>query len=105
MRVKLTFTFTGEVQVFNTYITVSGLTDRGLPSNECPYGILVVPIPDISVERNRYPTCQNNGYVVFIINTVSGESVHLKNHEHYNKEVYTPCMYYICKVIHIFDND
>ena len=33
MRVKLTFTFTftGEGKVFNTYVTVSGLTEKELP--------------------------------------------------------------------------
>ena len=36
MRVKLTFTFTGAGQVFNPYATVSGLTERDLPSNEFP---------------------------------------------------------------------
>ena len=40
-----------------------------------------------------------------MINTVSEESVHLKNHEHYHKELYKPCMDYICKVIQWFDND
>ena len=38
-------------------------------------------------------------------NTVSEESVHLKNHENYHKEVYKPCMDYIRKVMHGFDND
>ena len=85
MRVKITFTFTGEGQVFNTYVTVSGLTERELPSNECPSGIIVVPVPVISMERNRDPTFYNNGYVVFLINTVSEESIHLNNHENYHK--------------------
>ena len=40
-----------------------------------------------------------------MINTVSEESGHLKNHEHYHKEVYNPYMYYICKVMYGFDND
>ena len=31
MRVKLTFTFTGEVQGFNPYVTVSGFTEREIP--------------------------------------------------------------------------
>ena len=88
--VKLTFTFTGAGQVFNLYVKVSGFTERELPSNECPSGILVVPIQGISLERKRYPTCQKNGYVVFLRNTVSEESVHLKNHENYHKEVYKP---------------
>ena len=57
------------------------------------------------MERNIDPTCQKNGYVVFLRNTVSEESVHLKNHEHYHKEVYKPCMDYIHKVINGFDND
>ena len=56
------------------------------------------------MERNRDPTCQKNGYVVFLRNTVSEESVNLKNHEHNYKEVYKPCMDYICKVMHGFDN-
>ena len=56
MRDKITFIFTGEVQLFNTYVTISGFTERELPSNECPSGILVVPIPGISMERNRDPT-------------------------------------------------
>ena len=38
-------------------------------------------------------------------NTVSEESVNLKNHEHYQKEVYKPCVDYIGKVMHGFDND
>ena len=105
MRVKLTFTFTDAVQVFNPYVTVSGLTERGLPSNECPSGILVVSVPGLSMEWKRGKTCQNNGYVVFMRNTVSGESFHLKNHEHYHKEIYKPCMDYIHKVIHGFDKD
>ena len=71
MCVKLTFTFTGEGQVFNPYVTVSGLTERKLPSNECPSGILVLTIPGLSMERNSYPTCHNHGYVVFLRNTVS----------------------------------
>ena len=103
MRVNITFTFTGEGQVFNPYVTVSGLTERELPSNECPYGILFVPIPGISMESNRGPTCQKNEYVVFLIDTVSEEYVCLKNHDHYHKEVYNPCMDYIRKVMHVFD--
>ena len=38
-------------------------------------------------------------------NTVPEESVNLNNHEHYHKEVYNPCMDYICKVINGFYND
>ena len=57
------------------------------------------------MDSNRYPTCQKHGYVVFLRNTVSDESVHLKNHDHYHKELYRPCMYYIRKVMHGFDND
>ena len=78
MRVKITFTFTGEGQVFNPYVTMSGLEKKELPSNECPSGILVVSISGISMERNRDPTCQKNGYVVFMKKDVSEESVHLK---------------------------
>ena len=55
--------------------------------------------------RNRNPTCQKNGYVVFIRNIVPEESVHLNSHGHYNKEVYNPFIYYIRKVMHVFDND
>ena len=56
------------------------------------------------MERIRDPTCQKNGYVEFLKNTISEESVHLKNHEYYHKEVYNSCMNYICKVMHGFDN-
>ena len=91
--------------MFNPYVTVSGLIEKELPSNECPYEVIFVPIPGLSMERNRYPTFQKNGYVVFMRNTVSEESVHLKNHEHYHKEVYKPCMGYIYKVMHRFDTD
>ena len=31
MRVKIIFTFTGEGEVFNVYVTVSGSTQRELP--------------------------------------------------------------------------
>ena len=85
MRVKLTFTFTGEELVFNPYITVSGLIEIELPSNECPYGIIVVPIPGLSMENHRDPTCQKYGCVVFMRNNVSEESINLKNHENYQK--------------------
>ena len=57
------------------------------------------------MERNRDPTCQNNRYVVFLRNTISAESVHLKNHENYHKELYKPFIYYILKVMHGFDHD
>ena len=87
MRVKLTFTFTGSGQVFNPYVTVSIFTERELPSNDCPYGIRVVPIPGLSVERNRDPTYYNNGYIIFLENNVSEDSVRLKNHENYHKEI------------------
>ena len=65
MRVKLTFTFNAEVKVFNQYVTASGLTERELPSNEYPSGIIGVPIPGLSIEKYRDPTFQNNGYVIF----------------------------------------
>ena len=104
VKLTFTFTFTGEGQVFNLYVTVSGQTEIELPSNECPYEVIFVPIPGLSMERNRYPTFQKHGCVVFLINTVSEESIHLKNREHYHKEVYNPCMEYIHKVMHIFDN-
>ena len=90
--------------MFNPYVTVSGLTEIDLHSNECLYGIIVVPIPGISMERNRDPNFQKNGYVAFLINTVSEEYIHLKNHDHYHKELYKPCVDYICKVMHVFDN-
>ena len=105
MCVNITFTFTGDVKVFNPCVTVSGVIERELPSNECPSGIIFVPVPGIFMEINRDPTCQNNGYVLFMKNTVSEDYVHLNNHEHYYKEVYKPCMGYICKVMHEFDND
>ena len=75
MRVELTFAFTAEGQVFNPYVTVSGLTKIELPSNKRPSGIVVVTIPGLSMEGNRYPTFQKNGYIVFMRNTVSEESV------------------------------
>ena len=56
MHFKRTFTFTGKGKVFNPYVTVSGLTERELPSNERLYRILVFPIPGISMERNRGQT-------------------------------------------------
>ena len=40
MCVKINFTFNGEGKVFNLYVTVSGLAERELPSNECPSGII-----------------------------------------------------------------
>ena len=36
-RVEITFIFNGEVQGFNKYVTVSGFTERELPSNEFPF--------------------------------------------------------------------
>ena len=57
------------------------------------------------MERNRDPNFQKNGYVVFMRNIVPEESVHLNYHDRYHKEVYKPCMDYICKVMHGFDND
>ena len=57
------------------------------------------------MERNRDPTCQKNGYVVFLRNTVPEESVHLNNCENYQKEVYNSCMDYISKVMHGSDPD
>ena len=57
MCVKIIFTFTGEVQVFNPCVKLSGLTEREIPSNELPSRIIVVPIPFISMERSRGPTC------------------------------------------------
>ena len=91
--------------MFNHYVTVSGFIEIELPSNECPSVIIVVSIPGISMERSRDTTCQKNGYVVFLRNTVSEESFHLKNHYHYHKEVYKPCMDYIRKVMHGSYND
>ena len=88
-----------------TYGTVSGFIEREIISNECPSIILVFPIQGISMERNRDTTFQKNGYVVFLRNTVSEDSVHLNNHKHYDKELYNPCMDYIYKVMHGFDND
>ena len=85
MHVKINFTFTVEGQVFNLYVIVSGSTWRELPSNECPSGIIVAPIQLISMERNRDPTFQKNGYVVFMRNTVPEDSVPLNNHENYHK--------------------
>ena len=71
--------------MFNPYFTVSGLTEIELPSNERPSGILVFPTPVLSMESNRETTFQNDGCVVFLINNISKEAVHLKNHEHYHK--------------------
>ena len=105
MRVKITFTFTGGGQVYNPYVTVSGLTEIELLPNECSSRIIFVPIPCISMEISRDPTCQMNGYVLLLRNTVSYESVNLYNHDIYHKEVYKPCMDYIHKVMHEFDND
>ena len=66
--------------MFKTYVTVSNLTQIELPPNEYTSGIIVVPIPGISMERSRDPTCQNNGCFVFLINNVLEEFIHLKNH-------------------------
>ena len=100
MRVKLTFTFTGGGQMFNPYVTVSGLSERELPQKNCPSGILTVPIPGLCMECNRDPRCEKVGHVIFLCNTVSEESIHLKNHEHYHKEVYRPCVNNIRKTVH-----
>eukprot|EP00957_Ditylum_brightwellii_P119556 9122229-Ditylum_brightwellii.AAC.1 len=62
MHVKLTLTFTGGGQMFNPYFTE-------------------VLIAGLCMERNRDPSCEKVGYVIFLRNTRSEESVHLHNHE------------------------
>ena len=52
------------------------------------------------MERARDLECQKKGYLVLLQNGVSLESVHLKNHEHYHREVYKPSINSIRKTMH-----
>ena len=61
MRVELTFAFTAEGQVFNPYVTVSGLTKIELPSNNPPPStcssarLLNVPLELLLLQYQVYP--------------------------------------------------
>jgi hypothetical protein len=105
MRVKLTFTFFGNGYMCPIYVSVSGLSERKFPRNTCPSRIKIVKIPGLCIERNRDVTCNKPGYVVLLRNDVSEESVHLRNHEFYQKEVYRSTVKNIRKDIHNFEMD
>mmetsp|Transcript_17665 Transcript_17665/g.25949 ORF Transcript_17665/g.25949 Transcript_17665/m.25949 type:complete len:148 (-) Transcript_17665:2604-3047(-) len=91
--------------MFTPYVTVSGLTARDLPPKSCPSGILPVPIPGLCMERSKDPSCEKVGYLMLLRSDVSLESVHLRNHTHYHKNVYKPCMNEVRKHTHQFDID
>ena len=51
MRVRLTFTFSGCELIAPLYVTVSGLSGKELSWEECPEGILKVPIEGFCIEK------------------------------------------------------
>ena len=92
MRVKLSFTFLGNGDVFPAYVFIGGFSEHDIPKSSCPYGIKVIPIPGLCMECNRDPLANKTGYLVLLRKEVSLESVHMRNYEHYHKEVYRPSM-------------
>eukprot|EP00957_Ditylum_brightwellii_P136255 10391558-Ditylum_brightwellii.AAC.1 len=92
MRVKITFTFLGNGTMSPIYVTSSGYTEREIPKSSYSSGIKFIPIPGLCIERNRDPTYQKVGYLVLLQKDLTLEAAHLRNHEHYHKEVYHPMM-------------
>ena len=93
MRVRLTFTMTGTGSLAPPFITVTGLSEKELPVETCPSGVMHIEIPGLCVGAGQDLRHEAIGYVAFIranSNSASGKTTDIRNFEFYRDEVLIP---------------
>lgn len=88
-RVKHTFTFSAAGQLAPFYTTISGLSEKELPVETCPSGMLVMEVPGLAVGSDVDPSNNLPGYVVFLRKT-GDNSLDKRKHKHYNDVAFIP---------------
>ena len=93
MRVRLTFTMPGTGSLAPPFITVTGLSEKELPVETCPSGVMHIEVPGLCVGAGQDLRHEAIGYVAFIranSNSASGKTTDIRNFEFYRDEVLIP---------------
>jgi hypothetical protein len=88
-RIKLTFTFNAAGQMAPLFISVTGLSEKELPSETCPSGMLVMKVKGLAIGANVNVDCESVGYVVFLRKSDTNE-LDTRRFTYYRDEVYLP---------------
>ena len=93
LRVRLTHTMCGLGIMAPLYVTIYGLSERELPHQDYPSGVLVLEIPGLCYASNLDARSSEKGYVVFTrasINLEEEETVSYRNFKNYRQTVLLP---------------
>ena len=88
-RIKLTFTFNAAGQMAPLFISVTGLSEKELPSETCRSGMLVMKVKGLAIGANVKVECESVGYVVFLRKCDTNE-LDTRRFAYYRDEVYIP---------------
>ena len=85
-RARFTWSASADGTVAPAYVSFLGLSERELPKDSCPDGILVLPIEGLSV-GGVDPDCKSVGYIVFVR---GGKDQEKQNFRYYQETVFRP---------------
>ena len=95
LRVRITFTMNATGMLAATFITVTGLTERELPKEGCPSGVLHIAIKGLCVGAAQDLRHDAIGYLTLYRREkckVTQTTAEQRNFPFYRKEVLLPCI-------------
>mmetsp|Transcript_55208 Transcript_55208/g.59818 ORF Transcript_55208/g.59818 Transcript_55208/m.59818 type:complete len:294 (-) Transcript_55208:21-902(-) len=94
---RLTWSMIADRTVAPVYVSFLGLSERELPKETFPSGVLVMPIQGLAV-GGVDPSCTSVGYVTFVR---AGKEAEKNNFKHYQQAVFRP---YVSKKRNVSDD-
>ena len=83
----LTWSMTADGTIAPVYVTFLGLSERELPKETFPSGVLVMPIQGLAV-GGVDPSCTSVSYVALFVQ--AGKDAEKQNFKHYQQAVFRP---------------